>query len=84
MGTLLEEHKYDWDSAPGLDLNNVYKLPILCQHVNHGNDIHQRSTGNDDAKCKNLKKFQLMTPVPIPPRLAPSAMSQTTTRVPSQ
>jgi hypothetical protein len=34
------------------------------------------------TKYKNLKKSQLMTPVPIPQRLvAPSPMSQTTTRV---
>jgi hypothetical protein len=80
----VKEPDYDWDSAPGLDLDNVYKLPILRQHVNHGNDIHHRSTGKDDHKCKNLKKSQPMTPVPIPQRLiVPSAVSQTTTRVPS-
>jgi hypothetical protein len=46
----VEKPDYDWDSAPGLDLDNVYKLTILCQHVNHGNDIHHRSTGKDDDK----------------------------------
>ncbi len=35
------------------------------------------------TKCKNLKKSQPMTPVLIPPRLVPGAMSQTTRRVPS-
>jgi hypothetical protein len=48
----VEESNYDWDSAPGLDLDNVYKLPIGCQHVNHGNDIHLRSTGKDDDEVQ--------------------------------
>jgi hypothetical protein len=48
----IEESDYDWDSAPGLDLDNVYKLPILCQHVNQGNDICLRSTGKDDDKVQ--------------------------------
>jgi hypothetical protein len=48
----VEEPDYDWDSAPGLDLDNVYKPPILCQHVNHGNAIHHRLTGNDDDKVQ--------------------------------
>jgi hypothetical protein len=48
----VKESIYDWDSAPGLDLDNVYKLPILCQHVNHGNDIHLRLTGKDDDKVQ--------------------------------
>ncbi len=26
----------------------MYKLPILHQHVNHGNDIHHRLTGKDE------------------------------------
>jgi hypothetical protein len=34
-------------------------------------------------KCKNQEKSQPMTPVPIPQRVVPSALSQTTTRVPS-
>jgi hypothetical protein len=42
----VKEPDYDWDSAPGFDLDNVYKLPILLQHVNHGNDIHHTLTGN--------------------------------------
>jgi hypothetical protein len=46
------EPNYDWDSAPGFDLDNVYKPPILHQHVNHGNDIHLRSTGKDDDKVQ--------------------------------
>jgi hypothetical protein len=48
----VKEFDYDCDSAPGLDLNNVYKPPILRQHVNHGNDIHLRSTGKDDDKVQ--------------------------------
>jgi hypothetical protein len=48
----IEESNYDWDSAPGLDLDNVYKPPILCQHVNQGNDIHLRLTGKDDDKVQ--------------------------------
>jgi hypothetical protein len=48
----IEDSDYDWDSPPGLDLNNVYKPPILRQHVNHGNDIHLRSTGKDDDEVQ--------------------------------
>jgi hypothetical protein len=29
----VKEPNYDWDSAPGFDLDNVYKPPIMCQHV---------------------------------------------------
>jgi hypothetical protein len=72
----IKEPDYDWDSAPGLDLDNV-SIMVMTSSI----------TGQLEKmmmKCKNLKKFQLMTPVPIPQRLlAPSAMSQTTTRVPS-
>jgi hypothetical protein len=46
------ESDYNWDAAPGLDLDNVYKPPILRQHVNHGNDIHLRLTGKDDDKVQ--------------------------------
>jgi hypothetical protein len=48
----IEESDYDWDSALGLDLDNVYKPPILRQHVKHGNDIHLRSTGKDDDEVQ--------------------------------
>jgi hypothetical protein len=48
----VEESDYDWDSAPGLDLDNVYKLPILHHHVNHSNDIHLRLTGKDDDEVQ--------------------------------
>jgi hypothetical protein len=48
----VEESDYDWDSAPGLDLDNVYNPPILRQHVNHGNHIQLRSTGKDDDKVQ--------------------------------
>ncbi len=48
----VKESNYDLDSSPGLDLDNVYNLPILCQHVNHGNDIHLRSTGKDNDKVQ--------------------------------
>jgi hypothetical protein len=48
----VKESNYDWDSAPGLDLDNVYKLPILHQHVNHGNDIQLRLTGKDDDEAQ--------------------------------
>jgi hypothetical protein len=30
----------------------MYKPPILCQDVNHSNDIHLRSTGKDDNKVQ--------------------------------
>jgi hypothetical protein len=48
----VEELDYDWDSAPGLDLDNVYKPLILRQHVNHGNDIHLKLTEKHDDKAK--------------------------------
>jgi hypothetical protein len=48
----VEEPNYDWDSAPAFDLDNVYKLPILCQHVNHGNDIHHTLTRNSHDKVQ--------------------------------
>jgi hypothetical protein len=48
----VKESNYDWDSAPGLDLDNVYKPPILHQHVNHGNDTHLRLTGKDDDEVQ--------------------------------
>jgi hypothetical protein len=48
----VEEPDYDWDSAPGLDLDNVYNLPILRQHVNHSNDICHRLTGKDDDEVQ--------------------------------
>jgi hypothetical protein len=35
----VKEPNYDWISAPGFDLDNVYKPPILCQDVNDSNDI---------------------------------------------
>jgi hypothetical protein len=49
----VEEPDYDWDSAPGFDLDNVYKLPILHQHVNHGNDIHHMLTRNSDNEVQD-------------------------------
>jgi hypothetical protein len=48
----IKESNYNWDSAPGLDLDNVYKLPILHHHVNHSNDIHLRLIGKDDDKVQ--------------------------------
>jgi hypothetical protein len=48
----VEEPDYDWDSAPAFDLDNVYKPPILHQHVNHGNDIHHSLTRNSDDKVQ--------------------------------
>jgi hypothetical protein len=48
----VKEPNYDCDSAPGLDLDDVYKLPILRQHVNHGNDICHRLTGKDDDEVQ--------------------------------
>jgi hypothetical protein len=79
----VEEPDYYWDSAPGFDLDNVYKLPILGQHVNHGNDIHHTLTRNSNDKVKESGEVHPMTPVLIPQRVVPSALSQTTTRVPS-
>jgi hypothetical protein len=35
-----------------LDLDNVYKLPILCQDVNDGNDISHTLTRKDDDKVQ--------------------------------
>jgi hypothetical protein len=52
----IEAPDYDWDSAPGWDTDNVYKPPILRQHVNHSNDIHHRSTGNDDDEVQEPKE----------------------------
>jgi hypothetical protein len=49
----VEEPDYDWDSAPGFDLDNVYKPPILHQHVNHGNDIHHTLTRNSDDEVQD-------------------------------
>jgi hypothetical protein len=49
----VEEPDYDWDSAPGFDLDNVYKLPILRQHVNHCNDIHHTLTRNIDDEVQD-------------------------------
>jgi hypothetical protein len=49
----VEEPDYDWDSAPGFDLDNVYKPPILRQHVNHGNDIHHTLTRNSDDEVQD-------------------------------
>jgi hypothetical protein len=48
----VEEPDYDWDSAPGFDFDNVYKLPVLRQHVSHGNDIHHTLTRNSDDKVQ--------------------------------
>jgi hypothetical protein len=48
----VKEPDYDWDSAPGFDLDNVYKPPILRQHVNHGNDIHHTLTRNSDDEVQ--------------------------------
>jgi hypothetical protein len=48
----VEEPDYDWDSAPAFDLDNVYTLPILRQHVNHGHDIHHTFTGNSDDEVQ--------------------------------
>ncbi len=48
----IKEPNYDWDSAPGFDLDNVYKPPILCQHVYHSNHIHHTSTGNSDNEVQ--------------------------------
>jgi hypothetical protein len=71
----VKEPDYNWDSAPGLDLDNV-SIMVMTSITGQLEKMMM--------KCKNLKKFQPMTPVPIPQRLlAPSAMSQTTTRVPS-
>jgi hypothetical protein len=52
----VEEPDYDWDSAPGFDLDNVYKPPILRQHVNHGNDIHHMLTRNSDDKVQDPRE----------------------------
>jgi hypothetical protein len=49
----VKEPDYDWDSAPGFDLDNVYKPPILRQHVNHGNDIHHTLTRNSDNEVQD-------------------------------
>jgi hypothetical protein len=48
----IEEPDYNWDSASGFDLDNVYKPPILCQHVNHSNDICHTLTGNSDNEVQ--------------------------------
>jgi hypothetical protein len=48
----VEEPDYDWNSAPAFDLDNVYTLPTLHQHVNDGHDIHHTLTGNSDDKVQ--------------------------------
>jgi hypothetical protein len=48
----VKEPDFDRDSAPAFDLHNVYKPPILHQHVNHGNDIHHTLTGNSDNEVQ--------------------------------
>jgi hypothetical protein len=53
----VEEPNYDWDSAPAFDLDNVYKPPILRQHVNHGNDIHHTLTRNCDDEVQEPEEF---------------------------
>jgi hypothetical protein len=49
----VQEPNYDWDSVPGFDLDNVYKPPILRQHVNHGHDIHHTLTRNSDDEVQD-------------------------------
>jgi hypothetical protein len=46
----IKEPDYDWDFAPGLDLGNVYKPPILCQNADDSIGICHTLTGNDDEK----------------------------------
>jgi hypothetical protein len=48
----VKEPNYDWDSAPAFDLDNVFMLPILRQHVNHGHDIRHTLTGNSDDEVQ--------------------------------
>jgi hypothetical protein len=64
----VEEPDYDWDSAPAFDLDNVYKPPILCQHVNHGNDIHHTLTRNSDDEVQE--------PGEVPPNVSSSDSSE--------
>jgi hypothetical protein len=80
----VEEPDYDWDSAPAFDLDNVCTPPILRQHVNHGHDIHHTLTGNSDNEVEE--------PGEVPADdsssdssegIVPSALSPTTTKVPS-
>jgi hypothetical protein len=49
----VKEPDYNWDSAPGFDLDNVYKPPILRQHVNHSNDIHHTLNRNSDDEVQD-------------------------------
>jgi hypothetical protein len=54
----VEEPNYHWDSAPGLELEKVNKPPILCQHVNHSNDICYMLTGNSDDEVQEPGEVQ--------------------------
>ncbi len=68
----IEEPHYDWDSAPGFELDNVYKLPILCQDANDSNDIHHMSTRNDDDEVQE--------PEEVPANDSSSSSSEASTK----
>jgi hypothetical protein len=79
----VKESDYDWDSAPvwtyKICTSRLYFASMSITVMTSVSGLLEKMI----TKCKNLKKSQPMTPVPIPQRLvAPSAMSQTTTRVP--
>ncbi len=69
----IKEPDYDLDSAPGLDLDNVYKLPILCRDANDGNDTHHMSTGKDDDKVQE--------PEEVPANDSSSSSSEASTKL---
>jgi hypothetical protein len=75
------EPDYDWDSAPGFDLMCTSHLYCANMSIMVMTSItHRLETVT--TKCNNLEKSQPMTIVLIPQRVAPSALSQTTSRVP--
>jgi hypothetical protein len=74
----VEEPDYDWDSAPGLDLENVYKPPMLCQDADDSIDIHHTSTGNDDHKLQEPEE------VPADDSSSSSSEASTKRRIPNK
>jgi hypothetical protein len=52
----IEEPNYNWDSAPGFNLDNVYKPSILCQDADDSIDIHHTLTGNDDDEVQESEE----------------------------
>jgi hypothetical protein len=52
----IKEPDYYWDSAPSLDLEYMYQLPILSQDGNDGNDNGQTVGRSDTNEGRTLKE----------------------------